>query len=329
MFGLLGDVLIRTPVLKALRKIYPKSRIIAFVDPIGSLVLKNNQDCDEIVVVNRQKNNRLLYLFEKIKSLYILRKTASDLLIDLYDGGSSYGMARLSNAKYKLGYRESKKSFIYNIEHLDETQSNASLYEKTINVLKPLSREKFDLKPAYDILEESRESVSKYISDENIDLQKSYILNFGSGGVEKIMEFEKYLYLVEYIYEKYGYAPMIVSNPGQEYLQTDFIRDFLASSKAPYVKLPTFSLDEIASLISKSKFLVTPDTGLMHIAMAFNNYIYAIFTYTNPSLIDIGDEKLIAVYESFDNGVLYKKQNISKDQLQERIDFLLKKLSDV
>ncbi|MBA1432131.1 MAG: hypothetical protein FAF04_00710 [Epsilonproteobacteria bacterium] len=53
MFGLLGDVILRTPVLHALKEIYPNAKIVAFVDSIGKAVLENNSDVDEIIVFDR------------------------------------------------------------------------------------------------------------------------------------------------------------------------------------------------------------------------------------------------------------------------------------
>tara|TARA_B110000046_G_C12805566_1_gene319048 strand:+ start:396 stop:620 length:225 start_codon:yes stop_codon:yes gene_type:complete len=56
MWGLFGDVLLRTPVIRALKEIYPNSEIIAIVDPIGQEVLKYNNDINRIILFKRNSN---------------------------------------------------------------------------------------------------------------------------------------------------------------------------------------------------------------------------------------------------------------------------------
>ena len=55
MLGLLGDVLMRTPLIREFKKLYPNAKIIVIVDPIGKEVLQNNPDIYEIIVLNRSK----------------------------------------------------------------------------------------------------------------------------------------------------------------------------------------------------------------------------------------------------------------------------------
>ncbi len=42
MYGLLGDVLMRTPVINEIRNRNPNSDIYIFVDPIGKEIIKYN-----------------------------------------------------------------------------------------------------------------------------------------------------------------------------------------------------------------------------------------------------------------------------------------------
>ncbi len=320
MFGLLGDVLIRTPILRALKKIYPSVFITVFVDKIGAVVLANNPYCNEIVIVDRTKKNRVKYILNKIKSMYILRQKKFDMLIDLYNGGSSHGMVSLSGIKYRLGFCNSKKKSIYNIKCMNDSLQLQSFYENCMDIIKPLSKENFDLKPVFE--------VSKRASLD-VNLEKKYLLNFGSGGLEKIMSLEKYFFLVKYIYETYNFSPAVILNPGQEFLQDDFIKDFLIDSGIDYIKLPSLSIEEVTGLMADTKFIITPDTGLMHLAMSQNSYIYALFTYTNPILVDLHDENFFSVYEEFDKKELYKEQSITEETLVSSVDAMFCKIRTV
>jgi len=330
MFGLLGDVILRTPVLHALKDIYPNAKIVAFVDPIGKAVLENNSDVDEIIVIDRKKEkNKLRQNYKKIRAILALRREKFDLLVNLYNGGSSRLMVMFSGARYKLGFCMQENQKIYNIENKcleDRLKEEQSLYNYMISIVEPLSDKNFLLKPLFDLDNESFVKIQNLLEDNIYKNEKFYLLNMGTSKEDKMLPIEKYFLIIQYIYEKYNYIPLIIANPGQEYLQQELINNYLKNSNIPYIQLPVLSLKEIASLIRLTPFIITPDTGLMHLAMAFDNYIMAIFTYTHPIFVDPKNEKFIAVYESFDEGLLYQHQNISTVKFQQSIDLLVSRL---
>lgn len=326
MFGLLGDVILRTPVIRALKDIYPDASIAAIVDPIGKQVLEHNSFVDHILVIDRKKEkNKFKQNWKKIQAILAVRKQKFDLIVNLYNAGSSRVMVQFSGAKYKLGFCNQKKKNIYNIINeceSDRLKNEQTLYNYMISIIEPLSDKKYDLKPVFDLDLVSEKKMTQYLNEQEHKKDKIYLLNLGASKEDKLLENEKYFFIIKYIYEQYGYIPAIISNPGQEYLQETLINDFLQNSKVPYIKLAKLKLVDIASLIKITKFTITPDTGLMHLAMAFDNYILTIFTYTHPIFVDPKNEKFISVYEHFDEGKLYQHQNISKKNLKERTDLL-------
>jgi len=324
MFGLLGDVILRTPVINALKDIYPKANITAIVDPIGKTVMQANPFVNEILVFDRKKEkSKLKQNIKKTKAILEVRKHKFDLIVNLYNAGISRPMVFFSGAKYKLGFCKQKNKFLYNVKNEcadDRLKETQSLYNFMISIVEPLSEKKYSLKPTFEVPQFSVEKMKSYIKTLDYSQEKVYILNLGASKEDKILEFEKYLYIVQYIYEQYKFIPMIISNPGQEYLQTRFIKEYLQKQKhIPYIKLPSLKLQDVAALIQMTKFIITPDTGLMHLAMCFDNYIMTIFTYTHPIFVDPNNNRFISVYEHFNKDVYYQKQNISKKNLQKVI----------
>jgi len=328
MFGMLGDVLLRTPVLRAFKDIYPNAKLVGIVDSVGISVLANNPYVDKIIVIKKDKTNKLKQNIHKLSGILAIREENFDLLVNLYNGGSSHLMVLLSGARYRLGFCQQKKKYVYNV--LNECADDRLKEEQTLNsymisIIEPLSDKQYSLKPIFEVTSSVLDEVQKYISTFNDDIDTVYVLNLGSSKEDKILENEKYLYIVKYIYEHYGFIPAIISNPGQEYLQENFINKFLIPNNLEFIKLKKMSLEEVASLIKLTKFIVTPDTGLMHLAMAFDNFIMTIFTYTHPIFVDPKNEKFISVYESFSEGNLYQHQNISIEILNKNMDLLFTK----
>lgn len=329
MFGLLGDVLIRTPILKALKELYPHAKITVAVDAIGKQIVQNSPYCDAIIVVNRSKKDRLAYYVNKFVTIAKVRKTRMDLIVDLYNGGSSPFIVFSSFAKYRLGYNHQKNNFVYNIKSSYVPYENGlidSFNLQVMSILQPLTNKTFPLKPLFSILDTTEQSVKSYIDTLDVDMQSVYVINLGSGGEEKLLENALYFQTIEYIYEKYNFIPAIVRNPSQEYLQESLINAYLKDSKVPYIALKALSLEEVGAFIKQSRFILTPDTGLMHLAFALESYVLAIFTYTNPKLVDFGNEKFISIFEKFEEGVLHAKQTISFELIRDKVDALVRKM---
>ena len=100
MLGLFGDVLFRTPILRSIKKKFPNSEITVIVDKIGYYVLYNNPNVNNLTIINRNKKNRLNYVWNKIKTQFKIIFSRFDLVVDLYNGSSSRNMARLSFSKF-------------------------------------------------------------------------------------------------------------------------------------------------------------------------------------------------------------------------------------
>jgi len=328
MFGLFGDILIRTPVIRALKEIYPNAEIMAIVNPIGVPILEDNPFIDNLIVVPTNSNKLQKRLHELI-AVFQIRKEKFDLIVNLYNGGSSPWMVFFSHARYKLGFCQQKRKYIYNIENNcveDRLKENQSLYNYMISILEPLSDKKYDLQPIFYTKKENDLKMGNYLKELDINKDKLYLLNLGASKENKLLDMEKTFELVRYTYETYGFIPAVISNPAQEYLQEEFISDFLIPNKLPYIKLTPLSIGAIASLMKLTKFIVTPDTGILHLAMAMDSLIYAIFTYTHPIFVDLNMKNFIAVYEHFDTGVFYKKQNMKIELLQSYMDKFIKKI---
>ena len=222
LFGLMGDVIMRTPIIKVLKDFYPDANITVFVDSIGKEVLKNNPNIDNILVVDRSKSNRLKYIKEKIKAQIELLSLKPDLVMDLYGGSSAKNMLKLNFAKYKIGFDDwkvytNKALKIKKIIKPEEFKNPYHLTNKVFPILSflPIDKTKLSTKP--DIY--TNNNIDKKMKKFKDSLgKKIYLLSLGSGGMEKLLDMSKNVELVEYIYKKYGYKAVIILNPTQEYL---------------------------------------------------------------------------------------------------------------
>lgn len=288
-WGLMGDVLMRTPVIHAFRQIFPNATIIALVDPIGEEVLKNNPDINDVIVMNRKKKPFWKYFYNKLHNYVLVNQLHFDLMVDLYNGRSSANFMRMSNANNKIGFSHSKlPKNTYNILFEQELYPVSSIHisRSLLKITAPFGGEfeSYSTRPSFTTRKAIDLSIKKYF--EKFQLLKPYLLNLGSGGAEKMLPMDKSFAIVKQLYQVEGFAPLVICNPGQEDLQDQFVNQYLLSFGIPYGTLKKLSLEEIASMMKLNHFIITPDTGLYHLAVAVQIPILGIFTYTDPCLVE-------------------------------------------
>lgn len=112
----LGDVILATPVVSELHRLFPTSEIDILVRKGNEGILANNPDINNILILDKQKGK-----FTEIKRLRkTIRTKKYDLLINLHRFGSSGIISLLSGAKEKIGFDKNPFSFCYNrkIKHI-------------------------------------------------------------------------------------------------------------------------------------------------------------------------------------------------------------------
>ncbi|MER3423751.1 MAG: hypothetical protein C4293_11510, partial [Nitrospiraceae bacterium] len=95
-----GDVLLATPVLRALRERFPQACITMAVNRGTEDILRWNPDLNDVLIVDRGT------LSAQVQFLRGLRRLRFDCVIDLTDGDRSAVLARFSGAPVRIGFNE-------------------------------------------------------------------------------------------------------------------------------------------------------------------------------------------------------------------------------
>jgi ADP-heptose:LPS heptosyltransferase len=293
LYGLLGDVLIRTPFLRELRALYPDAKIVAFVDQSGLKALELTNLVDETVVVSRARRVFRSDLLFRIFNILKLRCFQFDLLIDLYVSKSTTIEMLLSGATYRIrsGFENPTANFLVQSYDLLNPYRFINSHHYSNSSLRSLafltfSKVNLSTRPALDMSRLSAlASTTRKISG------SFFLISLGAGDPRKVPGIDEMAVLCKHIWKTKGYLPVIVRNPGQENLQSA-LRAELLSSNTPSYALEASSLGEIAALMLNAKIVITPDSGLFHVAVGLGVELLAFFTYTNPALVQPESKKV-------------------------------------
>jgi len=286
LFGILGDVLTRTPTVREIRRLFPGAHIECFVDPIGFEALQNSPDIDSFKVVIRSRRDRLRYLESKIYIFLYLVTHRFDLFIDLYGNSTSNLMSLLAHSKKRivvangtveargLDAKYDRINFV-NPHHL----SNASL-----EILRffPLDTVSLDTRPVIDSDFQGMKLTEKKYIDDFIKLRGSFfLLSAGSGDAKKVITPAICADTARAVSQRKGPVPVLLFNPGAKDVQKEIAQEFDREGIL-YYKFPPLSVPAVAYLIKRSAFVVVSDSGILHLTVALEIPFFGVFTYTPP-----------------------------------------------
>lgn len=108
---LIGDVVFTTPVIRALKRAFPRARLTYLVEREAAPVVDGNPHLDEVIVVDRRRG--LARLWDDIRLAARLRTRRFDVVIDMHGGPRSSWLTFATGAPQRIGYDVSGRSWMY------------------------------------------------------------------------------------------------------------------------------------------------------------------------------------------------------------------------
>lgn len=125
-------------------------------------------------------------------------------------------------------------------------------------------------------------------------------INLGAGSDEKRWPVRNFVSLAKRIYAKYGIIPLVFTNPGTEYLATEFEVQYGKHSQV--IVVPVTPLDDVAALMSNCGYFITADTSLMHMAFGLKVPTLVLFTFTRPEMVAPEDVRFSSCFVESKSG---------------------------
>ncbi len=278
-WGLLGDVFVRVPIIEALKKHFPESSITVVVDSYSYKVIETHPDVDDILIYDRKKRPLLKYVINSLASIIYLRRKKFDLSINLYSGGASAFITRLTNARVRIGFSHTKKLRKANnvlVEHPSICQNATKVLAELLIPL-GISKEQVRSGTSYYCLPEYQEKAKSLLGDNNV---RYVAVNLGASTSDKRWPVRNVVALLAEVGKEYSIVPVVFENPGQEYLAHEFKSLYEGHGKS--ILLSGFKFPEEAAVLEKCDVLISGDTGLMHLGSAVKTPVFAFFLVTRP-----------------------------------------------
>ena len=277
----IGDVVLSSPAIKAVRDAYPGSRISVLVRPYAREAVESNPCIDEVITYD--KSGREKGLLGKIKFISSLRSKKFDLAIILHPKNSSHILVFLAGIPKRLGYN--KKSGIFLTKRILHTKQYGLKHEidYALDLLRYIGIESTDKKLHFPVNRESEERI-KSLFDKNGISQNDLIITIHPAAScrSRRWALERFAKASDSLAEMYNARIIIISGPGEDKLMGDKVASLMKSK--PFNLAGKTSVSDLASILRRSHLLISNDSGPVHISCAVGTPVISIFSRKDRGL---------------------------------------------
>lgn len=269
----IGDTVLATPSLIALRRFLPDARIDILLEDWVAPLLDGFGPVDNVIAVERGRGGRFRAARE-------IRRNRYDVVFNLHGGTSATFLTFLSGARHRIGYSHYQYSFLY--VHLLSSSSDFWQREHTHSAEQQLALLGFVGVPVADrpksdltVTETAAERVSALYSGWP-DIEDYALIHPTAAYATKQWSTENFARTAEYLYAK-GLKTIAIAAKNE----TAVLEKLKAESNAPILTFSDLPLPQITALAAKAKLFVGNDSGIAHIAAAMKTPSVVIFGSSN------------------------------------------------
>ncbi|MBI1884391.1 MAG: glycosyltransferase [Chlamydiae bacterium] len=272
----LGDIILVSPSLRALRSAYPQGEISLLIDEAYGEIVQNSPYVDQKILIRRKKGGFRNFF----RWLHEIRIRKFDVLIDFQNSEKSHLLGWLSQIPKRIGYGRRGRNFC--LTHPLRYQPESGPVESQNRLLKFLniSMNDFHLEMWPSRPEEA--SVEKSLERQGVSSREKMVALFPFSNARwqtKQWGLNHFITLAECVSEKLKMIPVFIGGK-EDALFKPILKDRL---KIRYLDwIGEANMGELSELLKRCCVLVSGDSAPLHVGAASGTPVIAFFGPTDP-----------------------------------------------
>jgi predicted lipopolysaccharide heptosyltransferase III len=271
----LGDVLLATPTLHALKTAYPHARLSVLVNRGTEDILRANPDVDEIILLDRGS------IFQQSRFVWEIRRRGFDTVVDLTDGDRAAFLSWASGAAVRIGYNAELRWTGRCYTTVVRGEAGSHRIERDLAALAPLGVAARDRVPRLWLTPDDDAKAERLVGELGISRDRPWVvIQPGARYWFKAWPVERFAELADRLIDRFGCQVLVGGSPEERAL----IQSVIAQAKSRLLGIAGRSdVRTLAAVLKGSALFVGNDTGAMHIAAAMATPVVALFGPSNPT----------------------------------------------
>ena len=277
----IGDLVLTTPLFKALREKFPKARITALVFLEHREIVQHNPYLDEVILYDKKGSEKGLW--GQLRFSQMLRGKKFDAVIHAHGTNRMHLAAWFAGIPRRIGYaRRAAWALTYAHPYnkkQGEKQESEYLFEllEPLGVTAPQAIETF-----FPVTDRAARSLENLLPFHKVPRDLPWIvLNPSASDVTKMWPAERFAAFVTKIGTGRPFVFFAIGTPKDRAL----IEKLKQSTPVPVIDLSgRLTLGMLGALLKRASLLVSNDSGPVHIATAVGTPVVSIFGRYEPGL---------------------------------------------
>lgn len=279
----MGDVLFSTPAIRALRKSFPQSFIACLAPERVADVLRHNPHLNEVLTYDERAG--FLSVLKTLRVWNLMRRRRFDTALFFHRSRSKSFLAMIAGIRERIGFSSpGRRRFLTEcVPPPDGTLHKTDLFLYLIRAvgIKPDGRE-----PDLEVAAEEKRSLEEKLMSEGVAPKESFaVLHAGGNWSLKRWPAEHFIRWTDSFLKKTDWKLVLCGTAGEAELTQGIMESFPGGRVVSLCGKTT--LGELAALLGRAKFLISNDSGPIHVAASQRTKILGLYgptseIYTGP-----------------------------------------------
>ena len=272
----IGDVLLTTPAIEAVRRKFPMAHIAVMVRPYAKDIVDGNPYIDEVIIYDKYGEDKSI-----IASYALARRLQEknfDVAVIFHPTNRTHIIAYLAGIPRRIGYDRNFPFLLTEKVHHAKQSGKMHEIDYAIDMLKPLGITDVGQKKLYmPIKRKSENSVNSLFVAEGINTNdKIVVFHPGASCNSKIWPTDRFAEVANRLIQDFNVKVIIVGGENEKDVScAKMMKDTMLSHAVSFAG--KLSISELASCLKRACVFISNDSGPVHIASAVETPVIAIF----------------------------------------------------
>ncbi len=296
----IGDAVMSTPALGAIRAAFPSSEIVLAANPVVSELMSPHPFSDRAVVYDKRGSHSGIGGLWKFSRLLAVERF--DLAILFQNAIEAAIIARLAGIKTRAGYATDGRAIL--LTHGVRVSKEVRRLHHSRYYLNMLGE--LGIPPAGQELCLQCTDEEKSWAGGVLGAGRWAAINPGAAyGSAKRWYPDRFAEVADVLASDFGYGSLLVGGPGEAAIGSE-IESRMRSK--PLNLIGTTSVRQLMALLASVELVITNDSGPMHVAAAFDRPIVALFGPTDHTATSPLCSRFLLVRKETECAPCFKRQ---------------------
>ena len=276
MLSALGDAVHVLPVVNALKRKWPESRITWVIQPVPHQLVHNHEAVDDFIIFNRRRGLKAASSYRELRRQFKGRRF--DLLLNLQVYFKAGLITALAPARIKLGFdrkRARDLNWLFTNKRIPPRPVQ-HVQDQYFEFLEHLGIDPEPVEWRLQITPEERARQSKFFEP----LGRTCAIVVGTSKPIKNWAPNRYARVIEALESDFGLRTMLVGGPSA--FERDLAERIMQTARVKPINALADDVRKLLYLLDGASLVISPDTGPLHIARALDKPVIGLYGYTNP-----------------------------------------------